>query len=87
MASRGLRLVDPLSPTLFSLAVDMLSRLILGAGATVVIVGFLNGTEIQESLQFAGSTIFFSFRNEMCDENLVTVVDLFAKASGSKLRS
>ena len=59
---KGLRQGDPLSPFLFTLVVDALSRLIVRAEERGLFEGFLVGrNRIKVShLQFADDTIFFS---------------------------
>lgn len=59
---KGLRQGDPLSPFLFTLVVDALSRLIVRAEERGLFEGFLvgrNRTKVSH-LQFADDTIFFS---------------------------
>ena len=61
-ASRELRQGDPLSPFLFTIIVDVLSRLMLRAVESGLLEGFgvgRSGTTISH-LQFTDATIFFS---------------------------
>ena len=71
-ASRGLRQGDPLSPFLFTLVVDVLSRMLLRAEERNVLEGFRVGwNRIRVShLQFADDTIFFSSTRE---EDMLTL--------------
>ena len=61
-ASRGLRQGDPLSPFLFTLVVDILSRMLLRAEERNMLEGFGVGRDRTRvsHLQFADDTIFFS---------------------------
>ncbi|KAM2378505.1 hypothetical protein ACFX1X_044959 [Malus domestica] len=65
-ASRGLRQGDPLSPFLFTLVVDVLSRLMEKAQENDLINGLCIGQEKVEisHLQFADDTIFFLTEDE-----------------------
>ena len=61
-ASRSLRQRDPLSPFLFTIITDVLSRLLLRAKERDLFMGFLvgkNRTRVSH-LQFVDDTIFFS---------------------------
>ncbi|RVX11275.1 LINE-1 retrotransposable element ORF2 protein [Vitis vinifera] len=71
-ASRGLRQGDPLSPFLFTIVADVLSRMLLKAEERNVLEGFRvgrNRTRVSH-LQFADDTIFFSSTRE---EDLMTL--------------
>ena len=61
-ASRGLRQGDSLSPFLFTLKADVLSRLMFRADETGLTEGFLVGRDRTRVslLRFANNTIFFS---------------------------
>ena len=61
-ATRGLREGDPLSPFLFTIVADVLSRMLLRAEERSMLEGFTvgrNRTRVSH-LQFADATIFFS---------------------------
>ncbi|RVW35114.1 putative ribonuclease H protein [Vitis vinifera] len=71
-ASRGLRQGDPLSPFLFTIVADVLSRMLLKAEKRNVLEGFKvgrNRTRVSH-LQFADDTIFFSSSRE---EDMMTL--------------
>ena len=71
-AYRGLRQGDPLSPFLFSIVANMLSRMLLRAEERSMLEGFSvgrNRTRVSH-LQFADDTIFFS---STCVEELQTL--------------
>ena len=70
-AFRGLRQDDPLSPFLFTLVVDVLSRMLLRAKERNSLEGFRVGrNRIKVShLQFTDDTIFFS---NTCEKELQT---------------
>ena len=71
-AYRGLRQGDPLSPFLFSIVANMLSRMLLRDEERSMLEGFSvgrNRTRVSH-LQFADDTIFFS---STCVEELQTL--------------
>ena len=81
-ASRGLRQGDPLSPFLFTIVADVLSRMLLKAEERNVLEGFKvgrNRTRVSH-LQFADDTIFFSSSREedmMTLKNVLLVLGIF----------
>ncbi|XP_009335445.1 uncharacterized protein LOC103928158 [Pyrus x bretschneideri] len=86
-ASRRLRQGDPLSPFLFTLVVDVLSRLMEKAHENHLIKGLGIGQERVEisHLQFADDTIFFLAEDEDVWNNLLEVLNLFCTISGLKI--
>ena len=84
---KGLRQGDPLSPFLFTLVADGLSRLMERATE----VGFLKGCTVGKDnimishLQFADDTIFFIDSEGPSFNNMMTLLGLFCEASGLKI--
>ncbi|KAJ9701108.1 hypothetical protein PVL29_006452 [Vitis rotundifolia] len=74
-ASRGLRQGDPLSPFLFTIVADVLSRMMLKAEERSALEGFRVGRNriMVSHLQFADDTIFFA---NSCEEELQTLKSL-----------
>ncbi|RVX12400.1 Transposon TX1 uncharacterized 149 kDa protein [Vitis vinifera] len=86
-ASRGLRQGDPLSPFLFTIVADVLSRMLLRAEERNVFEGFRvgrNRTRVSH-LQFADDTIFFSSTREEDLLTLKSVLVVFGHISGLKV--
>ncbi|RVX05612.1 putative mitochondrial protein [Vitis vinifera] len=86
-ASRGLRQCDPLSPFLFTIVADVLSRMLLKAEERSVLEGFRVGRNRVRvtHLQFSDDTIFFA---NSCAEELQTLKSLllvFGQISGLKV--
>ena len=86
-ASRGLRQDNPLSPFLFTIVVDVLSRMVLRAEERNVLESFRvgrNRTRVSR-LQFADDTIFFSSTREEDMMTLKSVLLVFGLISGLKV--
>ncbi|RVW92960.1 Transposon TX1 uncharacterized 149 kDa protein [Vitis vinifera] len=86
-ASRGLRQGDPLSPFLFTLVADVLSRLMIRVEETGITEGFFvgrNRTRVS-LLQFADDTIFFSKASMEHLQNLKIIILVFGQVSGLKI--
>ncbi|KAJ9671310.1 hypothetical protein PVL29_025144 [Vitis rotundifolia] len=86
-ASRGLRQGDPLSPFLFTLVADVLSRFLLRAEERNMLEGFRvgrNRTRVSH-LQFADDTIFFSNSREEELQTLKCLLLVFGHISGLKV--
>ncbi|WKA03325.1 hypothetical protein VitviT2T_021440 [Vitis vinifera] len=86
-ASRGLRQGDPLSPFLFTIVADVMSRMLLRAEERNVFEGFRvgrNRTRVSH-LQFADDTIFFSSAREEDLLTLKSVLLVFGHISGLKV--
>ena len=84
-ASRGLRQGDPLSPFLFTLVADILSRM-LRAKERNLLKGFRvgrNSTRVSH-LQFADDTIFFSNTSEEELQTLKSLLLVFGHISELK---
>ncbi|RVX02255.1 NAD-dependent malic enzyme 62 kDa isoform, mitochondrial [Vitis vinifera] len=86
-ASRGLRQGDPLSPFLFTLVADVLSRLLFRAEETGLTEGFSVGRDRTRVslLQFADDTIFFSKASLEHLQNLKIIFLVFRQVSGLKI--
>ena len=69
-ASRGLRQGDPLSPFLFTIVADVLSRMLLKAEERSLLEGFRVDRCKVSHLQFADDTILFA---NSCAEELQTL--------------
>ncbi|RVX22996.1 putative mitochondrial protein [Vitis vinifera] len=86
-ASRGLRQGDPLSPFLFTLVADALSRMLMRAEERNMMEGFRvgrNRTRVSH-LQFADDTIFFSNSREEELQTLKSLLLVFGHISGLKV--
>ena len=86
-ASRGLRQGDPLSPFLFTLVANVLSRMLLRAEEINVLEGFRvgrNRTKVSH-LRFADDTIFFSSTREEDMLTLKSVLLVFGHISRLKV--
>ncbi|RVW87682.1 LINE-1 retrotransposable element ORF2 protein [Vitis vinifera] len=86
-ASRGLGQGDPLSPFLFTIVADVLSRMLLKAKERNVLEGFRVGRNRSRvsHLQFADDTIFFSSSREEDMMTLKNVLLVFGHISGLKV--
>ena len=84
---KGLRQGDPLSPFLFTLVADGLSRLMDRAIETGFVKPWRVGRDnvTVSHLQFADDTIFFLDSEEVSFKNLLIVLGLFCSASGLKI--
>ncbi|BFG29907.1 hypothetical protein CerSpe_161810 [Prunus speciosa] len=86
-ATRGVRQGDPLSPFLFTLIIDVLSRLMEKAQEHNLIHGmFTRRDRVEVShLQFADDTIFLIGDKEEYWFNLLDLLDIFCLSSGMKI--
>ncbi|KAJ9693494.1 hypothetical protein PVL29_012324 [Vitis rotundifolia] len=86
-ASRGLRQGDPLSPFLFTLVADVMSRMLLRAEERNLLEGFRVGRDRTRvsHLQFADDTIFFSNTREEELQTLKSLLLVFGHISGLKV--
>lgn len=86
-ASRGLRQGDPLSPFLFILVGDVLSRMVTKACDKGVVKGFEVGNKKVKlsHLQFADDSIFFLEKNDQNLDNLLEILKVFSMISGLKI--
>ena len=86
-ASRGLRQGDPLSPFLFTLVADVLSRMLLKTEERNLLEGFKVGRNRTRvfHLQFANDTIFFSNTKEEELQTLKSLLLVFVHISGLKV--
>ncbi|XP_062080982.1 uncharacterized protein LOC133785782 [Humulus lupulus] len=85
--SRGLRQDDPLSPALFIIATDVLSRLLLRAESQRKIFGIKvarRGNPITHLL-FADDIVLFGRASEREAQNLMECMDIFCSWSGEKV--
>ena len=85
--SRGLRQGDPLSPFLFTLVADVLSKMLLREEERNSLEGFRvgrNKTKVSH-LQFADDTIFFSNTREEDLQTLKSLLLVFGHISGLKV--
>ena len=84
---KGLRQGDPLSPFLFTLVADGLSRLMEKATESGFVKGWQVGRDnvLLSHLQFADDTLFFLEHEGSSFKNLLTVVGLFCTVSGLKI--
>ena len=85
--SKGLRQGDPLSPFLFTLVVDGLSRLMEKSRGCGLINGFEVGKDkvMVSHLQFADDTLFFLKNDDHSLDNLILLLNVFCLASGLKI--
>ena len=86
-ATRGLRQRDPLSPFLFTLVSDVLSRMMIRAEETGLIEGFIVGKDRTKVslLHFVDDTIFLSKASLECLQNLKLILLVFGQVSGLKI--
>ncbi|RVX14536.1 putative mitochondrial protein [Vitis vinifera] len=86
-ASRGLRQGDPLSPFLFTLVADVLSRMLLRAEERNLLEGFRVGRNRTRvfHLEFVDDTIFFSNTKEEELQTLKSLLLVFGHISGLKV--
>ncbi|XP_020420593.1 uncharacterized protein LOC18774736 [Prunus persica] len=86
-ASRGLRQGDPLSPFLFTLVMDVLSRIMEKAQDADMFHGLSPGLGMVEvsHLQFADDTIFFIEDKDEYWNNLLQILELFCFVSGMEI--
>ena len=86
-ATRGLRQGDPLSPFLFTIVTDVLSRMMLRAEERSLLEDFSvgrNRTRVSH-LQFADDTIFFSRAHVEELRTLKIILLVFGQISGLKV--
>ena len=86
-ATRGLRQGDPLSPFLFTIVTDVLSRMMLRAEERSLLEDFSvgrNRTRVSH-LQFADDTIFFSRAHVEELRTLKIILLVFGQISGHKV--
>lgn len=83
-ATRGIRQGDPLSPFLFNIIIDTLSRLLTKAEMDWRILGFeVGNSDLSIShLQFADDTILFSTYNPKSIKILFDTISIFESCSG-----
>ncbi|KAJ9685197.1 hypothetical protein PVL29_017290 [Vitis rotundifolia] len=86
-ASRGLRQGDPLSPFLFTLVANVLSRFLFRAEKIGLTEGFFVGRDRTRVslLQFADDTIFFSKASLEHLQNLKIILLVFGQVLGLKI--
>ncbi|WVZ61434.1 hypothetical protein U9M48_011304 [Paspalum notatum var. saurae] len=86
-ARKGLRQGDPISPLLFNLVVDSLTRMLLKAARSSLVKGLLTNFIEQGiiSLQYADDTILFSILDKSHLVNLKCILVLFERISGMRI--
>jgi hypothetical protein len=83
---KGLRQGDPLSPILYNLVGDVITRMLVKAASNNLIQGLSpsTGSEVI-SLQYADDTILFSDTNYTHLRNLKSVLAIFEQISGMRI--
>jgi hypothetical protein len=87
VTGKGVRQGDPLSPLLFNLVVDVLTRMLIKASNANLIRGLFSNLCPGEiiCLRYADDTILFSEKNPILASNLKVVLTCFEKVSRMRI--